>query len=101
MGPLNPLNPHNPCVLHRYHQKVPPVVPELELKATYGLAAPEEFTPPQCSPEWTVEAYSAFNITTKPLTEEEVGSVHGVVVASMFPQYCHSCEFHVQTKYDT
>ncbi|KAK2193286.1 hypothetical protein NP493_16g10019 [Ridgeia piscesae] len=54
-----------------YHQKVPPVVPELELKATYGLAAPEEFTPPQCSPEWTVEAYTAFNITTKPLTAEE------------------------------
>lgn len=50
------------------------MVPELELKATYGLAAPEEYSQPERSSEWTVETYNAFNITTKPPTADEVSA---------------------------
>ena len=47
----------------RYHQKVPPEAPQLELKATYGLVAPEEFKVPDPSPQWTAESYKAFDIS--------------------------------------
>ncbi|KAK2162932.1 hypothetical protein LSH36_89g03014 [Paralvinella palmiformis] len=49
-----------------YHQKVPVDAPQLELKATYGLVAPEEFTPPEPSPLWTAEAYKSFDISRLP-----------------------------------
>lgn len=45
---------------------MPPVVPELELKATYGLAAPEEFTLPDPDAQWTADVYRAFDITLMP-----------------------------------
>ena len=48
-----------------YHHKVPPNVADLELKATYGLAAPQEFSQPEKNASWTVEAYKAFDITQK------------------------------------
>lgn len=54
-----------------YHQKVPPVAADLELKATYGLVAPEEFSPPPRNPQWTAEVYSAFDITKVPEKQEE------------------------------
>ncbi|XP_063229719.1 BRO1 domain-containing protein BROX-like [Bacillus rossius redtenbacheri] len=44
-----------------YHQKVPDDPPELEIKATYGLASPEEFHLPQPSPLWTPVTYSALD----------------------------------------
>lgn len=46
-----------------YHQKVPEKVPELEKKASYGLATAEEFTFPQGSPLWTADVYSAIDIS--------------------------------------
>ena len=51
---------------YSYHQKVPVDAPQLELKATYGLVAPEEFTPPEPSPLWTAEAYKSFDISRLP-----------------------------------
>lgn len=54
-----------------YHQKVPPVAPDLELKATYGLVAPEEFTPPPCNAQWTVDVYKAFDISKIPEKAEK------------------------------
>lgn len=56
---------HEKCVRENgfiYHQKVPPEAPALELKATYGLVAPEEFKVPEMSPLWSPETYAAFAI---------------------------------------
>jgi len=55
---------------HSYHQKVPPVAPDLELKATYGLAAPEEFVLPEPNAQWTAAVYKAFDITKMPSRNE-------------------------------
>lgn len=49
-----------------YHQKVPIEVPALELKATYGLVAPEEFKVPDPSPLWSPDTYKAFDISKNP-----------------------------------
>ncbi|KXJ17469.1 BRO1 domain-containing protein BROX [Exaiptasia diaphana] len=43
-----------------YFHKVPTEPPDLELKATYGLASPQEFSPPAPAPTW-VDAYAAFD----------------------------------------
>ena len=48
---------------NRYHQKVPPEAPQLELKATYGLVAPEEYKVPDPNPLWTADTYKAFEIS--------------------------------------
>ena len=53
-----------------YHQKVPPVAPDLELKATFGLAAPEEFNLPAPNEQWTAAVYKAFDITKMPSRDE-------------------------------
>jgi len=53
-----------------YHQKVPPVAPDLELKATFGLAAPEEFKLPEPNAQWTADVYKAFEITKMPSRNE-------------------------------
>lgn len=45
-----------------FHQKVPADPPELELKATYGLASPEEFTLPPINPLWNPTIYAAFDM---------------------------------------
>jgi len=58
-----------------YHQKVPPTVPELELKATYGLAAPEEVKLPSPDAQWTADVYRAFDITKMPVKEAAVSNV--------------------------
>ena len=47
-----------------YHQKVPIDVPQLELKATYGLVSPEEYNGCTMSPLWTVDVYDKFNCIT-------------------------------------
>lgn len=52
-----------------YHQKVPPTVPDLELKATYGLVAPEDFKLPSPNAQWTADVYKAFDITKMPQRE--------------------------------
>ncbi|XP_047107248.1 LOW QUALITY PROTEIN: BRO1 domain-containing protein BROX-like [Schistocerca piceifrons] len=44
-----------------YHQKVPADPPELEHKATYGLASPEEFSMPSPCPLWNPASYAAFD----------------------------------------
>lgn len=46
-----------------YHQKVPDELPELEIKATYGLAKPEDFTAPMQHELWTPDSYHSFDIT--------------------------------------
>lgn len=46
-----------------YHQKIPYDPPELELKATYGLVAPEDYTIPPHAPLWTPVTYAAFDLT--------------------------------------
>ncbi|XP_045617960.1 BRO1 domain-containing protein BROX [Procambarus clarkii] len=46
-----------------YHQKVPYDPPELELKATYGLVSPDDYTLPPSAPLWTPVTYSAFDLT--------------------------------------
>ncbi|KAK4324073.1 hypothetical protein Pmani_005258 [Petrolisthes manimaculis] len=46
-----------------YHQKVPYDPSELELKATYGLVAPEDYTIPPHAPLWSPVTYAAFDLT--------------------------------------
>jgi len=46
-----------------YHQKVPPVAPNMDLKATHGLVEPHQFTVPDISPQWTADVYAGFIIT--------------------------------------
>ncbi|XP_064623188.1 BRO1 domain-containing protein BROX-like [Lineus longissimus] len=46
-----------------YHQKVPAEIPELELKAEYGLAKPEPFVQPEPHKSWTKTVYDQFDIT--------------------------------------
>jgi len=58
------------ALCYSYHQKVPPVAPDLELKATFGLAAPEEFKLPEPSAQWTAAVYKAFDITKMPTRNE-------------------------------
>lgn len=60
-----------------YHQKVPPVAPDLELKATYGLVAPEEFTPSPRNAQWTADIYKAFDITKLPERPENGKAENG------------------------
>lgn len=60
-----------------YHQKVPPVAPDLELKATFGLAAPEEFKLPEPNEQWTAAVYKAFDITKMPSRDEKAPTKDG------------------------
>ncbi|CAL4135762.1 unnamed protein product, partial [Meganyctiphanes norvegica] len=52
-----------------YHQKVPYDPPQLELRATYGLVAPDDYTLPPAAPLWSPVAYAAFDLT-KNLAED-------------------------------
>lgn len=47
------------------------MAPDLEMKATYGLVAPEEFTPPPRNAQWTADVYKAFDITKLPEKAEK------------------------------
>ncbi|XP_066280870.1 BRO1 domain-containing protein BROX-like [Branchiostoma lanceolatum] len=53
-----------------YFQKVPPEVPELEKKATYGLANPEEFQLPPPNPMWSADIYNSFDLSLAPATQK-------------------------------
>ncbi|XP_018412007.1 PREDICTED: BRO1 domain-containing protein BROX [Nanorana parkeri] len=62
-----------------YFQKVPAELPEMELKANYGLVEPVPFEFPAMSPQWTPETQAGFDLTkrpkddgAKPKKEEEV-----------------------------
>lgn len=46
----------------RYHQQVPNSAPALELQATYGLAAPQDFAAPGLSSLWSKKAYEGFKV---------------------------------------
>ncbi|XP_074651732.1 BRO1 domain-containing protein BROX-like [Tubulanus polymorphus] len=46
-----------------YHHKVPSEVPELELKATFGLVKPEKYELPPRHEMWNKDIYAAFDIT--------------------------------------
>ena len=54
----------------RYFQKVPPEVPELEKKATYGLANPEEFQLPPPNPLWSADIYNSFDLSKAPAAQK-------------------------------
>ncbi|XP_040207337.1 BRO1 domain-containing protein BROX isoform X2 [Rana temporaria] len=62
-----------------YFQKVPTELPEMELKANYGLVEPVPFEFPEMSPLWTPETQAGFDLTkrpkddgAKPKKEEEI-----------------------------
>lgn len=46
-----------------FHQKVPTDPIPLELKATYGLASPEDFKMPDANAMWTPIVYAAFDVS--------------------------------------
>ncbi len=46
-----------------YHQKVPETVPDLELKAEFGLAKPEPYQLPARHELWTEKALAAFELS--------------------------------------
>lgn len=64
-----------------FHQKVPYDVPELELKATYGLASPEDFQMPSPHPLWTPVTYKAFDLSnaikSDPSNSKAAGKAEG------------------------
>ena len=47
--------------LFSYFHKVPAEPPELELKATHGLASPQEFTLPAPHALWSGDTYTGFD----------------------------------------
>ena len=77
-----------------YHQKIPFDPPELELKATYGLAAPDDYTLPPMAPLWTTVTYSAFDLT-KNLSDDASAksvSIQWIVMHLSFFLFC----FHIK-----
>uniref|UniRef100_A0A2P2I9C9 BRO1 domain-containing protein BROX-like n=1 Tax=Hirondellea gigas TaxID=1518452 RepID=A0A2P2I9C9_9CRUS len=56
-----------------YHQKVPYDAPELEIRATYGLASPEEYCLPPSAPLWSSTTYAAFDLT-KNMSEDKAAN---------------------------
>jgi len=53
-----------------YHQKIPEKLPELNLKATHGLAEPEAYSLPEKSSRWGPELLSAFDLSEISKREE-------------------------------
>ena len=49
--------------LSSYFHKVPAEPPELELKATHGLASPQEFSMPAPHALWSADTYTGFDAT--------------------------------------
>lgn len=47
----------------RYFHKVPAEAPQLELKASYGLAEPVPFELPPLSEQCSAEVYATFDLT--------------------------------------
>ena len=50
-------------VLFSYFHKIPEEAPDLELKATHGLASPQEFTLPAPHAMWTGDTYAGFDVS--------------------------------------
>ncbi|XP_068084611.1 BRO1 domain-containing protein BROX [Anabrus simplex] len=77
-----------------YHQKVPADPPELEHKATYGLASPEEFTLPAPSVLWTPVTYAAFDdfrySSNDPASSNAASKVEGELPPVMEAQVHHT-----------
>ena len=46
-----------------YFHKIPEEAPELELKATHGLASPQEFTLPAPHAMWGGDTYAGFDVS--------------------------------------
>ena len=61
--------------LHRYHQKVPVVPPNMNLQATHGLVDPTPYAVPSTSDKWTNLVYAGFSITKNVKDDKKVGSV--------------------------
>lgn len=53
-----------------FHQKIPDTLPELDLKATHGLAAPEPYSIPEKSSRWNDELLAAFDLSNKNQRDE-------------------------------
>ena len=49
--------------VYRYFHKIPAEAPQLELKASYGLAEPIAFELPALSEQCTPEVYATFDLT--------------------------------------
>jgi hypothetical protein len=62
-----------------YHQKVPAVAPDLELKATFGLVAPEEFKLPSPNVQWTADVYRSFDLSKMPSRDASAPKKDGKV----------------------
>ena len=56
------INTHYLHIILRYYHKIPEELPELELKATFGLAAPIPFEMPAVHSIFTEEAYKDFTV---------------------------------------
>ena len=63
--------------------------PDLELKATYGLVKPEEFTRPETSPLWTKEVYKLFDLTQKPAETVRYPYCKSIIVSTVFSVLMH------------
>nr|CAB3226256.1 BRO1 domain-containing protein BROX-like [Phallusia mammillata] len=46
-----------------YHQKVPPVAPNIDFQATHGLVDPTPYSVPEKSSAWTSGVYAGFNVS--------------------------------------
>lgn len=57
-----------------FHQKVPEVLPEMNLKATYGLVQPESYTMPAMSPLWTKTIYAGFSVSKNVKKDKNIKS---------------------------
>ena len=56
-------NVNNCPVCTSYFHKVPEEAPQLELKASYGLAEPLAFELPALSEQWSPEVLNTFDLT--------------------------------------
>lgn len=72
------------CECFSYHQKVPEALPDLDVKASYGLVTAEEFKLPQPNVLWTPESYKCFNIAANVGDPETVNIyVHVINILSI------------------
>ncbi|CAK8692384.1 unnamed protein product [Clavelina lepadiformis] len=55
-----------------YHQKVPPVPPNMNLQATHGLVDPTPYSVPSISEKWTSGAYAGFSISKNVQSDKKV-----------------------------
>lgn len=68
-------------MLLRYFHKVPAEAPQLELKASYGLAEPIAFELPPLNEQCTAEVYATFDLT-KGAKNDKVPQLWGLVYSA-------------------